>query len=135
MKNYLLISLTFVTLQLFGQTKADIERINEAYGDNYAEELAISNPGKFQILAKYSETGFIVLQGDIRTKNVVEINEVPLRKKGETIGIKEFVYILQNETYNPLNFEWIPGIHPMVYKLASTDYFICVPSQEQLERI
>ncbi len=133
---YLLFSfLFFFCFNAFSQNDSSTVQVNEAFGENYAEELAISNPGKLALLKKYAETGFIVLNGNIKTKNVIEITEIPLRMKGQTLPIDEFVYILQNETYNPLTFEWIPGIQPKVYKLASTNYFICVPSQQQLERI
>lgn len=135
MRIYLSIILIVSSFLAFGQSKTNYEHVNEAFGEMYAEELAKSNPKKLEYLTKYAETGFIVLNGNIKTKNVIEIDVIPLREKGETINIDEFVYILQNESYNPLTFEWTPGIQPRVYKLAETKYFICVPSQQQLERI
>lgn len=113
----------------------DLTRINEVYGDNYAENLKISNPGKFNFLLKYATTGFIVLNGNIKAKDVIELNTIPLHEKGKTLSIEDFLSILENEIYNPLIFEWIPGVNPQMYKLGTTDYFICIPSQKQLERI
>lgn len=136
MKYFLLLIITMLLNMSFGQSElASVQKINEVFGEDYAENLAISNPGKLQILQKYATTGFIVLNGNVSTKNVVVINEVPLREKGATMSIEDFVFLLLNEAYNPLLFEWTPGIYPAVYNLESTDYFICIPSQKQLERI
>ena len=136
MKNCFLIPFLFVFQLSFGQTdNLEVERINDVYGENYAEHLKLSNPGKFGYLLKYASTGFIVLHGNIKTKDVIKIENVPLHEKGKSLSIDEFLYIINNEVYNPLVFEWIPGIQPNVYKLGDTDYFICIPSQKQLDRI
>lgn len=132
--------LPFLFISLFSlaysqESNTNFEKINEVFGDNYAENLQVNNPAQLKILEKYAETGFIVLNGNIQSKNVVTIEKVPLRNKQEALEIDEFIAILQNETYNPLTFEWIPGIQPVIYKLAESGYFICIPSQKQLDRI
>jgi hypothetical protein len=132
---YILVLLFASAFQCFFGQSENFEKINEVFGENYAENLEIANPGQLKILEKYAETGFIVLNGKINSKNVVEIKEIPLRNKTETLEINEFIYILQNETYNPLTFAWVPGIQPVIYKLADSEYFICIPSQKQLDRI
>ncbi len=134
MKYILPILFTFLVQCLYGQTE-NFEKINEAFGENYAENLQVNNPGQLAILEKYVETGFIVLSGKINSKNVIEINEIPLRNKEDALAIDEFIFILQNETYNPLTFAWTPGIQPVLYKLTGSEYFICIPSQKQLDRI
>jgi hypothetical protein len=136
MKYCLLLFFTFFLNLSFGQTETDVyKKINDVYGKNYAEQLAITNPGKLQVLKKYASTGFIVLNGNVSAKDVITINEIPLREKGVTMSIENFVFLLLNETYNPLVFEWTPDMLPRVYRLNSTDYYICIPSQKQLERI
>jgi hypothetical protein len=136
MKISLFLPLLVLFQLAFGQTgNVELNRINEVYGENYAENLKESNPGKLDFLMKYASTGFIVLHDNIKTKGVVEIEHIPLHEKGKTVSIEEFLNILNNEQYNPLVFEWIPGMQPQIYKLGNTNYFICIPSQKQLDRI
>lgn len=136
MKKYFFTPFLVVFQLAFGQTdNVELTKIIEVYGENYAESLKESNLGKLDFLLKYATTGFIILKGDIKTKGVVEIEVIPMHEKGKTKTIEEFLYILNNELYNPLVFEWIPGMQPQMYKLGNTDYFICIPSQKQLNRI
>ena len=136
MKNLFILPFLLSFQFAFAQNETmHFSKINEVFGEHFAENLNKSNPGKLALLQKYAETGFFVLQGDLKIKNIERIQEIPLREKGKVISPNEFVQIIENNTYNPLVFAWLPGIEPQVYQLAETGYFICIPSQKQLDRI
>ena len=120
------------SLVSFGQ-KTEKKTTIDAYSQEL-DEMEKVNPGKLALIEKYKEHGLLIMEAQGEPKNTVTVNQIPLRDKGKSLTIKEFLKLSKSKKFNPYVLAWFPGVERQSFRLEGTQYIVIIPSQKDLNR-
>ena len=134
MKKSILIIALLAGFQAVAQ-ETGVEKVTsiESYASQLSE-MQISNPGKFELVQKYGDHKLTIIERINDPKNLQVVAEIPLRKKGTSLTIAEFLILSKEENFNPYILAWFPSIERQYFRLEGTDFLVVIPSQKDLNQ-
>lgn len=107
------------------------EKIIEAYGIEWYNQMSQENTELLNLLAKYVEFGFVVEEvNSDKASEIKVLQSIPIRSKSnETVAITQFLEDFNAPNFNPLIYGFFPQKEMQVYKLEGVNFIIYILPQ------
>ncbi len=128
MRQIMLIMLVALSNSLcFSQQPAN-QKIVEAYGQAYTQQLTQAMPAVIELMNKYLNYGFFVqTASNTKYATLPAIDSIPLRNSsGHFSSIQAFLADVESPTFNPLKYAFFPQEGAQVYRLNGVDKLIYI---------
>ena len=129
----IIISATFILMSASAFAQNNSAKIIEAYGQTRYEQMASTNPGAIELLGKYAEHGFDIVDTNPKYNDASELMQVALHSKTEeTVSANEFMEDYNSGNFNILNYVFFPSNETQIYRIAGTNKVLIIYNQQSI---